>query len=244
MWIEFENIQNVRDLGGLVTADGRRVKAGRILRGAGLADASDADIEKLRAVPLRHVVDLRDATECARRPDREVPGAEYHSLPALPGLPGHAAIVNGEPDFAPLFLKIYEEMAVAPESRDTYRALFRLLLETRDGAVYFHCTQGKDRTGVGALLVLTALGVPMAAVQEDYFLSNEGLKEAMEHPMTPGGASWSRETKENLFFVFQRNIDAYLDGLTAAWGGVDGYLRDALGLTDADFEALRREYLE
>lgn len=244
MWLEFDEILNVRDLGGIRAADGRRVKYGRLLRGAGLSLATDADMAQLQAFPLRHVVDFRDASECAKHPDRDIPGAQYHSLPALPALPGQAARINGEPDFAPLFLRIYKELAAAPESHAAYRAFFRILLDTPEGAVYFHCTQGKDRTGIGAVLVLSALGAPMEAVSKDYFLSNVGLKYAMEHPEGPGAAYWSRETRENLFFVFQRNLDAYLERLTEDWGGVEGFLRGGLGLTDADIEALRRNYLE
>ena len=220
------------------------MKYGRLLRGAGLAQATDEDTARLQALPLRHVVDFRDASECAKHPDRDIPGAEYHSLPALPALPGQAARINGEPDFMPLFLRIYREMAGTEASRDAYRAFFRILLDTPEGAVYFHCTQGKDRTGVGALLALTALGAPMEEVLKDYFLSNVGLAEAMEHPETPGSEHWSRETKENLFFVFQRNIDAYLDRLAADWGGIEGYLRGKLRLTEADFAQLRQDYLE
>lgn len=244
MWISFDGILNVRDLGGLPAADGRRVKPGRLLRGAGLSQASAADAARLRELQLRHIVDFRDASECERHPDRQIEGAQYHSLPALPALPGHAALVNGEPDFGPLFARIYDQMAVTEEAAAAYREFFRILLGCPDGAVYFHCTQGKDRTGVGAILALTALGVPMEAVQADYFLSNVGLKEAMEHPESPGAARWSRQTKERLFFVFQETLDVYLDRLTADWGGVEGYLRGRLGLTDADFAVLRRDYLE
>ena len=244
MWIEFDGIQNVRDLGGLPAADGRRVKAGRLLRGAGLAKASDADLEKLQAMGLRQIVDFRDGSECARHPDRPVPGALYHSLPALPALPGQAPRIDGIPDFAPLFLRIYQELASTKESHFAYYEFFRILLACPEGAVYFHCTQGKDRTGIGALLALSALGVPQEEIAADYFLSNVGLAEAMEHPETPGSENWPRETKEGLFFVFQRNLDAYLERLTADWGGMEGYLRGKLRLTQADFETLRRYYLE
>ena len=244
MWLEFDEILNVRDLGGLPAADGRRVKYGRLLRGAGLSLATDADMAQLQAIPLRHVVDFRDASECAKHPDQDVPGAQYHSVPALPALPGQAPRINGVPDFAPLFYKLYVQMAVAPETRAAYREFFRILLDTPEGAVYFHCTQGKDRTGIGALLALTALGTPMEAISKDYFLSNVGLKYAMEHPEGPGAADWSRETREGLFFVHQRNLDAFLDHVTEDWGGVEGYLRGGLGLTDAELEHLRQMYLE
>ncbi len=244
MWLKFDGIQNVRDLGGLPASDGRHVKPGRLLRGAGLAHATDADIARLQAIPLRQIVDFRDGTECARHPDRPVTGALYHSLPALPALPGQAARNGGVPDFAPLFLRIYGELASTKESHFAYFEFFRILLACPEGAVYFHCTQGKDRTGVGALLALTALGVPQEVIAEDYFLSNEGLKEAMEHPESPGSENWPQETKEALFFVFQRNLDAYLDRLTADWGGIEGYLRGRMRLTDADFDRLRDYYLE
>lgn len=245
MWITFDGILNARDLGGIPAADGRRVKAGRLLRGAGLSGASDADIERLRReYRLRHIVDLRDPAECARQPDRAVPGAEYHALPALPGLPKGGPRLGGDPDFAAIFAKVYEKLAASDTCCASYGAFFRILLDCDDGAVYFHCTQGKDRTGIGALLALTALGVPEAAARADYFLSNEGLREAMEHPESPGSEHWSRETREQLFFVFPKNLNIYLDRLAADWGGIDGYLRRGLGLTDADFARLRENYLE
>ena len=244
MWLTFDGILNARDLGGLPAADGRHVKPGRLLRGAGLASASDADLERLQELKLRHIVDFRDTGECERRPDRPVKGAEYHNLPALPALPGRPTLRDGEPEFGPLFARIYGQMAVTEESAAAYREFFRILLSCPDGAVYFHCTQGKDRTGIGGILALTALGVPMEDVQADYFLSNTGLKEAMEHPESPGAANWSRQTKESLFFVFQETLDVYLNRLAEDWGGVEGYLRGRLGLTDADFARLRSDYLE
>ena len=244
MWIKFDGIINVRDLGGIAAADGRRVRLGRLLRGAGLEHARDADIATLRdALQLRHIVDFRDASECARHPDRDVPGAQYHSLPALPGLPPPMPR-DREPDFDPIFARIYEFLACSGEATAAYREFFRILLDCPEGAVYFHCTQGKDRTGIAALLVLAALGVSEEAALEDYFLSNVGLKEAMEHPESPGSERWSRETKEKLFFVFQKTLDVYLSCIARDWGGVDGYLRGGLGLTDADFVRLRALYLE
>ena len=249
MWITFDGILNARDLGGIPAADGKRVRPGRLLRGAGLAHASDRDIDRLRnEFRLRHIVDLRDAKECARQPDRAVPGAEYHSIPALPALPvlPHESreFQSGPPDFAMLFARLYDKLGASEVTRETYREFFRILLNCHDGAVYFHCTQGKDRTGIGALLILTALGADMEDVQADYFLSNVGLKEAMEHPESPGSENWPRETKEQLFLVHPINLNNYLDRLKADWGGVDAYLRDGLGLTDADLAQLRRDYLE
>ena len=245
MWITFDRILNVRDLGGIPTADGRCVRPRRLLRGAGLQYASDADLARLTTeLQLRHIVDFRDAVECARHPDPPLEGVEYHSIPALPGLPQRVQVQDGEPDFAPLFSKLYCELATHPVSIEAYRTFFRVLLDCPEGAVYFHCTQGKDRTGIGALLALSALGVSREDALADYFLSNVGLAEAMEHPESPGSEHWSRETKERLFFVFQSTLDEYLTRVEASWGGLDGFLRQSIGLTEEDIALLRRNYLE
>ena len=245
MWIDFDGIVNVRDLGGIPAADGKKVKPGRLLRGAGLEKASDADVERLRGeFQLRHVIDLRDRGECERSPNRAIPGAQAHSFPALPRLPGKAPTPDEEPDFDAVFRLIYAELAASDVSAAAYTNMFRVLLDCPEGAVYFHCTQGKDRTGVAALLILTALGTDLEEAKTDYFLSNIGLKDVMARPGPMGARPWSRRTIERLFFVFPETLDIYLNGIRDTWGGLDGYLRGALGLTDADLDRLKSEYLE
>lgn len=247
-WIEFDGIVNARDLGGLPAADGKRVKPGRLLRGAGLHDASDADIRRLeQEYRLRHVVDFRFAEECDRSPDRPVPGAEYHHLPAMvhileeKPLPGSAA---EEPDFDALYRVIYANLAQQEHPAQTYRAFFELLLSTPDGAVYFHCTQGKDRTGMAAILLLTALGVDWADAEADYFLSNIGLESVVENPGDPRAVHWSRKTKEALTYVFAENLAVYTDCVTRGWGSLDNYVRRRIGLSEQEITELRRLYLE
>ena len=242
--IEFDSIQNVRDLGGIPAADGRRVKPGRLLRGAALENASDADIAKLQnEFHLRHVIDLRDAGEREERPNRAVPGAREHSCPVLPGMPKKAPM-DTVPDFDAIFRRVYDKMARSETAVAAYAALFRVLLDNPDGAVYFHCAQGKDRTGIAAILILTALGADLETAKEDYFLSNVGLKDAEADPMSVGVRPWPREVLDKLFRVFPETLNVYLRAVDDAWGGLDAYLRGPLGLTDADFAALRQNYLE
>lgn len=244
MWIGFDGIRNARDLGGIPAADGRRVKPGRLLRGAGLERASDADLERLREeYHLRHVIDLRDPGERASHPNRPVPGAEEHGFPVLDKLPPRTPR-DQLPDFDALFRGIYADMACSDAAAAAYTKLFRVLLDCPEGAVYFHCTQGKDRTGVAALLILTALGADEETAKADYFLSNVGLKDAMAEPGSMGARPWPRETMEKLFFVFPETLNVYLGLIAERWGGLDGYLRGAIGLTDAQRAQLKRDYLE
>lgn len=248
MWIEFEGLQNVRDLGGLSCADGRHVRFGRLLRGAGLSQATDADAavlaEKYR---LRHIVDFRGDPECEKMPDRPIPGAAYHHFPAMTRPAAGAPVpetTEEQPDFGARFRGVYRRFVDSEQTAAAYRSFFRVLTECTDGAVYFHCSQGKDRTGIGAILLLTALGVRPEEVTEDFFLSNEALRPMIDREDPPGAPHWSRETKEQLYLVFPETLALFTDGVRERWGGLDGYLRDAIGLTDADRERLQRQYLE
>jgi len=245
MWIDFEGIVNARDLGGIPAADGRTVKPGRLLRGAGLGRASDRDVARLeQEFHLRHVIDLRDESERRQHPNRAVPGAEEHGFPVLPELPRKPPTMDAPPDFGALFRQIYANMAGSDVTAAAYRSMFRVLLDCPEGAVYFHCTQGKDRTGVGALLILTALGVEEERAKEDYFLSNVGLAPSIDAPGAMGVRPWPRETIEKLFFVFPEILDVYLRSVRERWGGLEGYIRDRIGLTEAEIGQLRRYYLE
>ena len=248
MFIEFDGIINARDLGGIRTADGRRVKSGRLLRSAGLGKASDRDLALLRGnYALAHIVDFRDAAELAREPDRPVPGAEMHALPALPGLPSDEPGTprSTEPkDFAPVFRRIYTELAESEVSARAYREFFRILLAAEGRTVLWHCTQGKDRTGVAGLLLLTALGVPEESAMEDYFLSNDGLRPLFESMTGTALSESAREKWAKLFFVYPEFIAVYTEALSRLHGGLRGYLTQRLGLTESELLALREFYTE
>ena len=86
MFLTFEGIENARDLGGLLREDGAKTKPGLLLRTGRLTRATDDDIRRLSMMGLSAVIDFRDGGEVKRDPDREVPGAAYYHLPALPDL--------------------------------------------------------------------------------------------------------------------------------------------------------------
>lgn len=247
MFLTFDHISNARDLGGLPAADGRRVKPGLLLRTAKLSDASEEDLSRLSGV--RHIVDFRDEYERAAHPDRPIPGAEYHALSALPGLPPEElpdpARDSRDPDFRTMFREIYRLLAEGGDAETAYRAFFEILLR-RDGPVLFHCTQGKDRTGIAALLVLAALGVDAGAALDDYALTSEGLRGDLERAVaaTPPEQRWSMEAAERLFLIFPDHLEAWQEPVERRWGGPLGYVRGCLGVTEAQLGLLRDFYLE
>lgn len=248
MWIEFENILNARDLGGVETTDGRHIRENLLLRGGPLHYASDEDIRRLQEeFSLRAVVDFRDPDEVERKPDKPVPGAAYGNYPALPEMPSKGPL-NADtmptPDFDAVFQRIYTQLAESDVTVEAYREFFRILLEDTPGAVYWHCTQGKDRTGVAALLLLAALGVDREKALEGYFLSNMGLRSEYEKPMAGSMAQWPDDVKAKLFFVWPDIVSTFFGLIDEAYDGEIGYLKQRIGLTDADLEKLKSKYLE
>ena len=247
MILQFDGILNVRDLGGIAAADGKKIKPGLLYRGGKLDCASDADIARLtQELRLRHVVDFRDFNELKRSPDRPVPGAAYCHLPALPVPPGKTPPEMGRParpNFEAVFCRIYRELAESGEAAAAYRAFFRLLLRC-EGPVFWHCAQGKDRVGVATLLLLAALGVDRETAEADYFVTNECLRPELERELASPERIWPPEELERLYQVWSEPLTIWEERVAALYGGPVGYLTGRLGLTEADLRALRDAYLE
>lgn len=248
MFIEFESIFNARDLGGLPTKDGRHVKCGRLLRTAKLNSLTDADALRLeQEFHLRHIVDFRDDSEAHAKPDRVIPGADFHALPVLPELPGNN---NGDylrlsPErVLELMRGIYRTMAHHEKSTRAYRAFFDTLLSHPGETVLWHCTQGKDRTGIAAILLLTALGVDETLAVEEYFLTNGPMGRQMERLRSLDKDEHELAVMEKLLLVYPECLNEYLEGIKALDGSLMGYLQGRLGLTEANIATLRDYYTE
>lgn len=240
--IDFEGLPNTRDLGGLPAADGRRVRSGLLLRSGTLYFATTADRRRLiEDYHLRTVVDLRGEDELSEYPDHmeRLPGVRYVHADALKGaIAGisqnaearaqlEAARTNT--DDPALFMEtVYPHILLGESGVAAYSALMRCVLETTDGAVLWHCHFGRDRCGMGSMLVEAALGVGREAMEEDYLATNRF------NPDPP-----DERTDAN-----PRFIHAAVTAATREFGGVMGYLREALGVTDADIAELRARYLE
>ncbi|WP_125702194.1 tyrosine-protein phosphatase [Lacticaseibacillus daqingensis] len=190
------NSLNLRELGGYPTATGQRVRTHRLLRSGALSQLTPADAQALWAYGVRTVVDLRSPSEVALNPDVVAPGTAVHALPVYPfdaptsPVPPAALAAMQDPRITPM-AATYLRMLTDPHALAAFRTLFALLTQTRH-ALLFHCSAGKDRTGVAAMMVLGALGVPRAVIQTDYLLTNlvfganrETLLAAVQDPTSP-----------------------------------------------------------
>lgn len=254
--LPFKTIQNCRDLAGMKTVDNQTIKPGKLLRSAHLGRADRHDLLTLENLGISEVVDLRTDWEMVIAPDHSIPGAIHHHVEVytekdLSQTEGgqRKLIRSALSDSRQLMENAYRAMVSDPDSIAAWKKLFKILLEAQ-GGVLFHCTQGKDRTGIAALLIETALGVEKPDIINDYMQTNlYTAKEAAEDRLVV------EELLKHHHTTADTDIDSYLfaheDYLQAAAqaarqlaGSWTGYLKRVIGLQDADLTALRKKYLQ
>lgn len=258
--LSFEGSSNFRELGGYPAADGRRVKYGVFYRSGTLYDMqSSADRELLRSLRLKLIVDLRSAGERSVNPDYIPDGAEYLPLSAM-------RYDNGdEVDFSPKGIERLEqelkgldgasviEMLQGYYARmlfhnPAYQALFQAM-EAGSTPMLFHCTSGKDRTGVAAMLILLALGADRETALSDYMETNRSRQAQIDELKRSRGSLIEENPEEwELLLigvgVLPRLANAALDAIYDKYGTAEAYFEKEFGLDAQRLEALRDRYLE
>ena len=251
--LALEGVRNFRDLGGYDTRHGRRVRWRHLFRSASLGSLTPRDHAQLEALGLRVICDLRATDERAKEPVRWSLGAaprllerdyqlDLGMLSAVMTRP-EAALHEGRAAFCELYATLPLRFV------ESYRALFAALL-AGETPLAFNCSAGKDRTGVGAALVLAALGVPRATIVEDYLLSNEHYRPGPEVGAAMSGrhGKWllalRPEMLQLMLTVDASYLEAAFESLQRSHGGVERYLDAALGVDAAALEALRERYTE
>lgn len=249
--LALEGGQNFRDLGGYRTRDGRRVKWGLLYRSGAMDTLTATDFATLSRLGIVMVCDLRSAPERARQP---VPWPKTF-MPRIfaqdyvndPG-PLGAVLRNPKSTGAQAqtaFAGLYAELPYRFAAQ--YRVMFRELVNGH-APLAFNCSGGKDRTGVAAALLLSALGVPRETVMQDFLLSNRTLdmKRLMAGDSSAAamGMRFRPEVVRAIMGVDRRYLDAAFDAIERRSGALDTYYRKELGLSDSDLARLKAIYLE
>ncbi|MCD7969300.1 MAG: tyrosine-protein phosphatase [Alistipes sp.] len=227
---------NFRDLGGYRMQDGRYVKWGKLLRSDEMNCLTEEDLVYLASVPLRSVVDFRSEDEISKAPDRLPASVEHHYAYSIS--PGNLAASMVRMPNAEQGERLMEQMnrilVSDPEVVSQYRRFFELLADGEQAPVLFHCTAGKDRTGIAAALILYALGADDRTVMNDYLLSRE-YSELKYQPIRKRFPDLAP-----LLTVGESYLGAALDEIRSRYGSVEQYLTDIL---QVDTARLRELYL-
>lgn len=241
--IELEGISNFRDMGGYVTEDGRKVKWGRLFRSADLSRATAADIEKIRALHLAWICDLRTLNEREKNQSPMFADEINEHMSFL-----ESADPNKIAASEALNEHLLEDLNRQMVHRvDVMQEFVNRWLELKGKPFLFHCTAGKDRTGFIGAFILRALGVSLEQIKQDYSLTNiywkpdsllqdEGQHKQLSQ-LPPAIIKAMIEARESY-------INAAFDEIEQRYGGFAAYWSEALGFTDDQLQSLRNDYLE
>lgn len=253
-----EGIHNFRDVGGQRTEDDRLVKRGMLYRSGSLADASDADMERLSALGIRTICDLRTHQERDDNPSRIPRHAGIRAL--------HVPVKVNQHDESGLLLRVLwllfgkaRRLDYGKLARESYReyvtdfrpqfsTVMKLTADDHNLPLLIHCTAGKDRTGFACSLIQLTLGVPPEAVVEDYLRSNEHLDaftDRMLHKLRFASLfGLSREKLLPLFEARREYLEAAFDQIRDDYGTVSDYVREGLGISSKEVRRLKGLLLE
>ncbi len=241
----FDALDNFRDYGDYATAAGRRVRPGHLFRSAHHAAATDADLDRLAALNLGTVIDLRRPIERRRQPSRRPAGFTGVVIESDLDEAGEAPHITFlktadlTPDSGRRFMtETYRNLPFAPAHLDLFSRYFRALAES-DRPVLIHCAAGKDRTGMLAALTHHLLGVGEDDLMADYLLTNTAFDLEARAPaiaeqlkaMT--GRTAAHDAVVAFMGVEADYLHAAIQAMTERYGSVDGYLDQALGLDAA-----------
>lgn len=261
--IDIDGVVNARELGGIVTKDGRMVKKGLLIRAGRLSGLTPAGFQKLKELNVTKILDLRTPYERNEYPDPEIGFAETYRI----------SILNEESREADDASKLVANRKVDPEAfvsqfngqfsmgnvymgfvtdeiskKRIADALRHFVTQPEGEAVLWHCNGGKDRTGLIASLLLSVFGADMETIEEDFVLSNiafedeieADLKLARKYTSDPAILDQIRE----ILGVSLKNLRALFEYFEEEYGSAEGFLTAGIGITQDELNSLRKKYLD
>lgn len=241
--IPFSKLLNTRDLGGMPTKDGQQIRPKTFLRAASLYELVPSDGDKLvKDYNVAYDIDLRIEKELSRQPDTPLPGVEYYHYQLREDVMEHFPNIPSMPE-------MYLNMVSKENSLEALRNIFRLFFDKvvpGEKAALFHCSEGKDRTGIVAALLEDLVGVPRDIILEDYILSNEAFDQrnrryyrATRLIMRKKRADAFRKTYEADTTML---VDMF-DFVESHYGSTENFFQEALGFTKEEIDAFRNKVL-
>ena len=261
--IGLEGVPNARQLGSYVSKDGRRIKHGVLIRSGVLTKATDNDLCLLKEkYHVNYVFDLRTAYEVNRWPDRIIEGATYVNMPIAdennnffqlileaPGDTAEEKLLHFamNPKANPMMKQLYLGMVSDEYCQLQYAALLDRILRS-EGTMLWHCTQGKDRTGLATAFLLSALGFDRKTIVDDFALTNipyqpniDRLSKKLRELNAPNYAFEAIQAEEG---VSVENFEAALDLIDHDYGSMENYIKEIFVLTDDELDTLKDKFLE
>ena len=211
-------------MGGMPTKDGGVIAKGKLLRSGKLYKLPEETVKALREYGVTTIVDLRIFTECDETPDTLWDEAEYYHLPILcTATPG-----------------------ITREKSMCLKDILRMIIDN-EGCILWHCSAGKDRAGIVAMLVESLLGVDDKTIIQDYTMSKQFLRRKFFwNKFGLRIVPLKRRFKKILIAMMEAKPEYLLSPIREIeqkYGSVTEYCKAELGVTDADIAKMKEKYL-
>ncbi|MBC2282895.1 tyrosine-protein phosphatase [Listeria booriae] len=250
--IPLEGCFNFRDLGGYVNTAGKTVKWGKLYRSSLLTNITEKDKDTLEKLGVNWICDLRSTSEIAAKPTPALAHIKNRHIPI--GTAKNESTESQKIDI-PDDHRVYEPLMgesyrVFVQSKDGFREIFNDIIEKEEVPFLFHCTAGKDRTGVLGALLLKLLDVPENTILADYELTNQYADNILGEMQGLVNAFSNSEKKIDLenFRPMAEARPAYLeiafDEMQKEYGSVDAYLEKGIGITPSEKAKFQTMMLE
>ena len=245
--LKLKGCKNARDLGGLCAGD-KTIKTGKLIRAGHLNAVTDRDINRLlNEHHLRTVIDLRIDQEKDELPDAIISGVKYLEMPVFDdSLPGLSHESKQNLDAVPDMTKLYRHV-MNSACLDNLAAIVRQIVRAREDeyAILYHCTEGKDRTGMVTALLLLLLGVSREDIVADYLYTNKrNRKRAVGYYLLVRVFKRNKAAAKRVYGVFIAD-ERYLNEVFRAFDryGYDDFVTQVLRLTGDDIERFKKRIL-
>ncbi|KKZ63688.1 hypothetical protein EMCG_01995 [[Emmonsia] crescens] len=245
-----DGIANLRDLGGYSISPTSSVRRNYLFRSASLSNTTLEGANFLTdKLGIATIYDFRSIIECERSPSFDIPGSIRRHVPVFKdqdASPEGLALRYKDysaSDGSQGFMRAYAEILRAGAA-GAFRAVFEHIRDRPEEPLLFHCSAGKDRTGVCAALILRIAGVPDdEVIGREYELTEAGLGElrqqtidrVLAHPAFGG----DREGAERMVSAKAAAMLATLSWVDDKYGGAEGYLKTGIGFSDQDIALIR-----
>lgn len=257
--IRLKSLKNTRDLGGITTADGKRIRQCLLIRSGHLATASYEDIDILvNKYSLSHVIDLRTDAEIKEKPEILPDYIEKHFLPLLDnGFLGIArdeysirswfnVFENTDRDPVEVFCDMYDMLVFSERSKVFVREFFDILLNS-NGSVLWHCSAGKDRVGIMTMLLLLALGVDKETIIKDYMATRYFTAGSIIYTCFFGSFIYRTKRLRRCLAVLMDVREVYLerifDKISSEYKSTEDFFYTQYGISESELNLLRKKYL-
>ena len=260
MKIRIKGLSLLDDLGNTKTSEGKRIKLRSIFRSSNLAKIAKEQEDLLyNKYHVHHVIDFRTDEEAEHFPELQDSKINYYHFPMLEN--HENKMITKENRLGILkemskekggakqsMIKFYSLLATSPKAQKAYRDFIDVLLKAKeDEAVVFHCTQGKDRTGIAMMLILTILGVDKETIHKKYMAYNRlrwNFRFWVSVGMILVKSPRLALNLDRIIGTRKAYIESTYHAIEENYQSVDNYIRNVIGVNEEEINLLRLKYLK